>query len=64
MTPREAEDGACRLTDHEEVLVEQWTDLDMLEVAGVLGSGVVEGCLALWAVVLCWGVSSCGPNKW
>lgn len=52
MTPNEIENRACRLTNHEEVLVEQGTDLNMLEVAGVLGSGVIERCLALGAVVL------------
>jgi hypothetical protein len=34
------------------VLVEHWTDLDVLEVAGVFGSWVVQGSLALRAVVL------------
>jgi hypothetical protein len=46
------------------VLVEQGTDLNMLEVAGVFGSGIVKGSLALRAVML-WKkvVSDYGPAK-
>jgi hypothetical protein len=46
------------------VLVEQRTDLDMLEIASVFSSWVVQGRLALGTVVL-WrrGISDCGITK-
>jgi hypothetical protein len=56
--------GYYWLTNHEKVLMEQRTDLDMLEITSVFSSWVVQGCLAFGTVVL-WerGVSDCGIAK-
>lgn len=45
-------DRGYQLTDHEKVLMKQWADFNMFEVASMLRSGIVQGGLALGTVVL------------
>lgn len=45
-------DRGYQLTNHKKVLVKQWADFNVFEVAGMLRSGIVQRCLALGTVVL------------